>query len=819
MSEQSRTSWKPDGPGPYIGIITNHQLYSFMGSVEVSIIKGSVDDAYSVLAEHITVRYLSPFYGATNLAFQTGTSGLDDYNDTQKSYGMWMVPPDLGVRVMCIFVDGDTSQGYWMGCVMDRNMNHMLPGIAAGLPDSPTPNLPVAEYNKKAYGTTGDTFSGPNSSSIVRPIHPFAYVLQNQGLLGDPLRGITSSGARREAPSMVFGISTPGPVDTSPNAPKASVTTDAGPSTVYPSRLGGTTFVMDDGDMDDTGNITNELVRIRTRTGHQILMHNTKDFIYINNSQGTAWIELTSNGKIDIYAAEAVSIHTKDSFNFRADNDINFDAGGNINFHAFNSVNINSGEDLSLIAGTTGLISSSGELAVTSNTALKLAGPTLDVSAGKIRVAGTFDVKGKSTFSGPTELHGSPEAAQPTTLKAVPLTVNSVGGTNSTLLRIPDHEPWLQHEDTDPDAFNVVNLSASRSSSNFKTIPGGKPPLNVPAPAAVDATGAILFNEGEAGKVSYTKTTEDFRLRFDAMAVNYKQLTGNPLSVNSTFRTKEYQQALYDAWAGAKGGDTRVTSLGKITTPVNPRTGQTSPHMQGRAADLNENLATILATKKWDQLGGKTLLEKYGFTWGGNFAKPDRVHIQVELGAQPVTPGPNVLVVIFRGTPPTVASADIDKLVAEINKMPNHSASAYNWEAASKTGIDQGLISKISKNNGPVVLIGYSKGAESIKYIADALPKIQFTLALYLDPWPSVIFAYMTDSTMSNNIQKGVVWYSKASAWPPEYKNRTPSGGGRVTVNEIGGNTNVHAQIPATLTPEILTFVREIKVDKTNTTE
>jgi len=37
--------------------------------------------------------------------------------------------------------------------------------------------------------------------------------LQAQGLLKDDIRGITTSSARRETPSAVFGISTPGPID------------------------------------------------------------------------------------------------------------------------------------------------------------------------------------------------------------------------------------------------------------------------------------------------------------------------------------------------------------------------------------------------------------------------------------------------------------------------------------------------------------------------------------------------------------------------------------------------------------------------------
>mgnify|MGYP000041213177 CR=1 FL=1 len=61
----------------------------------------------------------------------------------------------------------------------------------------------------------------------------------------------------------------------------------------------------------------NELIRLRTRTGHQILMHNSEDLIYIGNAKGTTWIEMTANGKIDIFADDSISIHSKGDFNFK----------------------------------------------------------------------------------------------------------------------------------------------------------------------------------------------------------------------------------------------------------------------------------------------------------------------------------------------------------------------------------------------------------------------------------------------------------------------------------------------------------------------
>ena len=95
----------------------------------------------------------------------------------------------------------------------------------------------------------------------------------------------------------------------------------------------------------------NELIRLKTRTGHQILMHNSEDLIYIGNARGTTWIELTSNGKIDIYAKDSVSVHTENDYNVTADRDINFIAGRDINFTAGKDIRLNAGLDFDLKTG------------------------------------------------------------------------------------------------------------------------------------------------------------------------------------------------------------------------------------------------------------------------------------------------------------------------------------------------------------------------------------------------------------------------------------------------------------------------------------
>jgi hypothetical protein len=530
MGIEQRTRGTLSGPGPYLAEITNHLDPTYMGGVEVSLIRG-VQSNVRNKAETYTVKYLSPFYGVTSIRHEGNNA--KDYNDVQKSYGMWMVPPDIGTIVMIIFVDSDPNQGYWFGCVQDTYQNHMLPGIAASINTNMTPEqekkygttyLPVAEFLKNT-----ETLADPNINKKPKPIHPFADRLLAQGLLLDTIRGPTSSSARREVPSSVFGISTPGPLDTSDGAPKKKIGY-SGNAIAPVSRLGGSSFVMDDGDT----NGENELIRIRTRTGHQILMHNSQDLIYIANSTGTAWIELTSMGKIDIYAEDSVSIHTRGDFNFRADRDFNLEAGRNFNIAATEgNVNINGNNEFNLSTKKV-QIESLGDYNLIVSDDLKISATNIgttvtkdlntlvsgnsnysvknkySMTAATSAIKGTNDLSFTSdkaiSFTAPVLNFNGPKATSPTaptaptldvpaklTLFSVPQRKREMGWPNGVkykadnlltiMQRVPMHEPWDHHENINPSQF-----SKSNTDNNIQPAFTTKNGVSVPASGSSAST-------------------------------------------------------------------------------------------------------------------------------------------------------------------------------------------------------------------------------------------------------------------------------------------------------------------------------------------
>jgi putative chitinase len=527
MSFEKRSRAPLPSPGPFLAEVTNHLDPTYMGCLEVALLKGTPNSSKEQ-GETYLVKYLSPFAGTTSVRYE-GTNS-SDFNDVQKSYGMWMVPPDIGAKVMVIFIDGDPNQGYYFGCVQDIFQNHMTPGIAASRQVSMTDEqrrkygtdyLPVAEFHNASQ-----KLDRPTPERYAKPIHPFADRLLQQGLLLDTTRGVTSSSARREVPSGVFGISTPGPLDDSPGAKRGKIGYE-GNTQAPVSRLGGTTFVMDDGDV----NGQNELVRIRTRTGHQILMHNSQDLIYIGNSKGTAWIELTSNGKIDIFAQDSVSIHTEQDFNFRADRDINFEAGRNIHVRAgknmetnvtgYNYLTVDADQRISVRGNHDETIGDSVKVTVgnnfnlgATNNIIQTAGGGFDVGSEshvKIGTAGPWHMgaNGSVTISGSRVDLNGPSAAAPAgadsaeippdlPLFTLPNRAASAGWANGTFFKAPDiksimqrvptHEPWPQHENVNPVKFapaatdvTLADRSASGVAPNPATAAAGATSPQEPA--------------------------------------------------------------------------------------------------------------------------------------------------------------------------------------------------------------------------------------------------------------------------------------------------------------------------------------------------
>jgi hypothetical protein len=438
-----------------------------------------------------TVSYASPYFGATFVGDSTGNNTFDSTNHT---YGMWMVPPDLGNQVLCTFVNGDPDRGYWFACINPTLSHYMVPGLAGGnkvdtttasagikssiLPDG-SQTLPVVEFNENEPDAYLSSFYNNK-----KPIHePQANILFQQGLDRDPMRGAISSTSQRESPSHVFGISTPGrafgndPAD-DPNY-DAKLTSGDIKITDYivKARMGGHTFVMDDGDVKGK----DQLVRLRSATGHQILMNDTEGVMFIINSTGSSWIELEKNGDMNVYNAG--------SFSVRAQGDVNLHADKNVNINAGSAINLNSGSGIN---GTSSEITLSGSASTTifgGKTNIG-SGGGMTIGAGSLEIGatGAISIKGSSVAldtggsNNSSALNLQKTQYPDTSFDTKTRLWSSVPNSASSIVTVlPAHQPW-QVSTTPGGSLTTTPTQTIPTTLCPPTMPNGPGDYVLPAP-------------------------------------------------------------------------------------------------------------------------------------------------------------------------------------------------------------------------------------------------------------------------------------------------------------------------------------------------
>jgi hypothetical protein len=501
--------------GATIGIVKNNLDTTRSGRLQVYIpdYGGANENEPS---NWLTVSYVSPFRGQTRQRVGTGLyidPAYDinsEYENSFQSYGMWAVPPDLNIKVLCLFLNGDPAQGYWFGCIQDSYDAHMVPAIGAvnaatgngntsGYYWQPNPTQSgflkthqmLQQYIELINPQTGATeipFRLPVSEPILpaqttQPTSPskvqlVPQVAQSrylgiQGLAFDFLRGTTTASSIRENPSQVFGISTPGRLSPFANVAlsqsllqamsdfvndggnaNATVTSTVTQALNTNFRAGGHQFVLDDGTIDgqDQG------IRIRSASGHTIQLDDTNGQIYIITANGNAWIELTPSGRIDIFADNDYSIRSRGNINFHADKNININANGSFNINSSGPLTINSNDKITLRSEDDTLIYSSGDLQLGSDGSLNFyAGGT-----GSLQTDSDLIINGKTTKinSGAGQKVTDPGVLPQTKqIDVKQISGRQVwwqeGNFNSIVTRAPAHEPWPGHEVNGIITYNI----------------------------------------------------------------------------------------------------------------------------------------------------------------------------------------------------------------------------------------------------------------------------------------------------------------------------------------------------------------------------
>jgi hypothetical protein len=447
--------------GPFAGIVMSTVDPTRAGRLRVYIdaFAAGTDQNMQDEATWTTVSYMPSFYGSTPLQGTANAGGNGAYPGNQNSYGMWFTPPDVGITVMCVFVNGDRSQGYYIGTIPDQGLGRMVPAL--GSVDqaqaevqnqnqqtyfTDASRLPVTEINTNST----DLFNSPRFFDGIKPVQSVvAQALLQQGLITDNERGTINSSSQRESPSAVFGVSTPGiPIYQGGMKPN-DIRTKLDAGTLKPGdaqvigRVGGHSFVMDDGDLQGG----DALLRLRTSKGHQITMSDTGDFFYIIHANGQTWLEFGVEGTVDVYATNSVNVRTKGDINLHADRDINMFAGRyfkvkskeDMQLETDTFMSIQAQEDITLYSKGTIGVKADGTLILNSASGSWGAGSALALQAGGI------DLNGPAAGTVPNPQPLTTTLLDDTKWDTSRGWIVDPEGLKSTVSRAPTHEPYPYH--------------------------------------------------------------------------------------------------------------------------------------------------------------------------------------------------------------------------------------------------------------------------------------------------------------------------------------------------------------------------------------
>jgi len=351
--------------------------------------------------------YMSPFGGQLTV----GPRGPgDDTSEGGTAYGMWAIPK-IGAQAVVMCVDGDPRMRIYMGCVYTPMTNHTMPHgrfMYDSHPELPTtgvphpfgpvtsreqPIAPLYDNLHTAFGNTSEPnyeFRTRGADYTVAGVRVDALVYTNSNVQDD--LNITFDGWTS---TQGYGINRADPDATS------TFTDKNYDSTVYAITTPGFHSLS----MDDRQE--NCRVRFRTAAGHQIIMDDTNERVYIATAKGNNWIEMDQNGNIDIFTTGKISARSKQDINFTSDQTIRFWGGqgihmysatGDIRFEApAGNVSVR-GQNIS--ANASGSANIAGQnINLNASSAANISGSSVDVhSANSLKL---------TAASGGVELYGS----------------------------------------------------------------------------------------------------------------------------------------------------------------------------------------------------------------------------------------------------------------------------------------------------------------------------------------------------------------------------------------------------------------------------
>ena len=580
--------------GIVTGIVKANVHPTNMGVIKIWIPTYSTDQ--NDKTQWRSVRYCTPFYSRVD------NSGVSDtYFGTKVTAGITTPPPDIGTKVLAFFPEGRNSEGYYFACVPDLYMMQTLPeatisgGVAAG------------EFNDSPAGTH-HTGKITNWRTQTRPEDFFTQdTLVKQGLSDDRIRGLNNSSYMRESPAEIIGIASKGRRITTQGQDftlsynQQIKNPDTADKTVLEGLLGptarrkGHSITLDDGDIDGNSN----QIRLRTSTGHQLLLNDTEGVIYVGNSDGSCWIELSNEGTMDVYA--------QDSINFRSAN-INFHADENIKMHAKGFAQIVADQQLHLQGTQETTIVTEGEAGINAKKNLHLyseselfatsTGASYYNAGGNISVAGAMVLlQGPKTQAKQAKKVSETQKEDTTYFPDLDqFILDEEEMVTTTVDRVVTHEPFPYHSVMNTTSAYTGGLGGAngQTTSNYGIVPATvTQPTAVTSPATVtgEAVPAVPSSTGASGSTSLISGNAGFSQIAASAGISEAQLQSQIGAAQSQLQGADMNKLITD-------------STGKITglaDQLSANAPQLTAGLQSAIPNVQDQLGSVLSTPNFSK--------------------------------------------------------------------------------------------------------------------------------------------------------------------------------------------------------------------------
>lgn len=265
--------------------------------------------------------YVSPLAGQT-LDYPGGSSAQPTLGF--HSYGFWAIPK-VGAAVLVGFLYGDVNRRFYLGSYFSTHGNRSLP-TGRNRPD-------------RAKAPVSDTFD---------PVEPQTSNLNAQfgGNLDAPQARTRGAYERQVAQDKDVK-------DGAEGYQKGVLESGLDPQTYCLTTPGRHVILFQD-------HPTTARLRLKSAEGHQVILDDANERIYVSTSHGKTWLELDKDGHVHLYGAASVSIGAGGDVNLAANGSVNIAAGGNLNLSAGGSARLSACGDVSLSGGTVNITSGGG---------------------------------------------------------------------------------------------------------------------------------------------------------------------------------------------------------------------------------------------------------------------------------------------------------------------------------------------------------------------------------------------------------------------------------------------------------------------------